>query len=615
MKKILSTALLAASITASAQELHFDGVQGIFNSDKAVSEIRSYEVKNNEAGVPTIYMKLWNGAEYTAPATDVTITSTTRSVPSLSSKFNDLKYVAKEFQDIDDLEFGDFIGVSNDEIYDFDGFINLFYNMMYGYGIDPYTTYKPLLQAVLATFTLKNSVMIENIRFHSFSVMYVGADPDGKKIPLTARFIYPYNINESNPVHLDGFYVDNHCTVQQKTYEPSNYVWPFYAAPICVKGLFSILPDLVSFGSSAGYSQQFIDKDVNGSGVAYSIVAAQQFVEWQQQNDMAEFTMDENPSVINAGTSQGATSALSGTYFIENKMDKTKYNINLAETHISSGAYDMKSCMDWYAKQDNIVYSVKIPIFFMGLMSAHHDMLKSSTGKQFYINDFFSPRAAFVYTDADGKTWGNIWQCLDNYRFNGNLAVSHTCSAMAFYGGKNPGANPSIHNMLASDVFTVKDPTAENFYDSGLDWNCDKLKAIKAFMDQNNFTNPRLWKPVAPIKLTATRADDMIPVSNTTSFFMNMLLFNQGIQMELTEDVPNVFGEYQSSYGAHMAFCMVWYLSEITGLPVNVINELMKSILSDGEEEPTPENGPAHMSHSNKMQAVFNQLINLMQEQ
>lgn len=613
MKKIFSAILLSASITASAQEMHFDKTQSIFNKDKAIPEIRSYEVKDNEDGVSTIYLKLWNGAEYTTPANDARITTATRSTPSASSKFNSLKYITKACDNIDELEFGDFLGISNDEVYDLDGFIDLFYNNMYAFGIDPYSTYKPLLQAVLLIFAQKNNTSIDDIRFHSFSIIYVGADTNGNKIPLSARLIYPYSTTSITPVVLDGFYVDNHCTVQLKGTEPSDHTWPFTSAPYCAKGYMSIMPDLISFGSSAGYSQQFIDKDINGSGVAYSIVAAQQFVKWQKENRMAEYTMDSKQSVINAGTSQGATSALAGTYFIENEMDKSKYNINLKETHVSSGAYDMKGCMDWFAQQDNIVYSVKVPIFFMGLMSAHHDMLKSPAGEQYYMNDYFSPRSAFVYTKETGKTYGNIWQILDTYRSDDNTAA-HVCSAMAFYGGKNPGQNPSIHNMLASDVFTVKDPTAADFYDSGIDWECDKMKVIKTFLDANNLNNPAIWKPKAPIKLYATNADDMIPVTNTISFVQNMIPYNYRIQMELTDDVPDIFGEHQASYGSHMAFCMVWYLAEITGLPVNTINDILKLALSTGDTPSFPSSKARAESHD-KMKMAFEEIINRMQKQ
>lgn len=583
MRKTFTLALLAVGLMASAQELRFEGTQGIFNKSMPVSEMKSLSHTLDADGNPIIVMESLCGAKYTSPAKGVTITTSTRSEPSncpaIGGKWQHVEYI-KPYTNIDDLEYGDLIGYAAKKDYSFDEYIDATYWLAAYMGVDMGGMVKPYLLANLAILATTNGCLMENIRFQTYDVMYVGVDNKGNKIPVSGRFLYPYNKN-NNHLHLSDIYLDNHGTVFRKMREPSNDFSFFSPAPVCTKGYLIVQPDLIGFGATESYSQQYIDKNINGAESAYAVIAAQQFIKWMKDNNVEHgFCMEANPSVIVSGLSQGATTALGATWFIENELDKNKFKINLKETRICSGAYNMELCMNWFAETDNLTYPIKVPAMFIGVATSHNDMLKSSTGEQYYIHDYFSPIASqYQHSDKNdfGETenFGNIWQIIDC--LNMVQTVPQTCLYYAFAGGPNPQVGPSMHKMLASDLFTGDE------WNAPLNWECDKLKALKKYLDMNNLADPNVWKPKNPIKMMVTTKDDIIPQETSLEFYNNMRPYNKNICLTVLEEVPQAF-DAASGYGPHMMACFVWAIAEMTGLPVTIINEIMMKQLAGDDK-------------------------------
>lgn len=571
MRTIISTIALAVSLLASAQEMHFKGTQGLFNKSMAMSEMVGLQNTFDENNNPIIIMESRNGAKYSCPAKDVEIDVTPRSLASKNSKYHTLIETVRRYDNIDELEFGDFIGVGEKTDYSFDEYVEAFYWLSQYVGKDLAATMKPYLKLNTALLGMKNMVKQENIRVQVYDIVYVGVDSRGQKTPFSARFIWPYDANENNLIKLTNIYVDNHATVITKGMEPSNMFWAFSAQPVLSKGYFVVQPDLIGFGATAGYSQQYIDKDINGADVAYSIVAAQQFIDWFQENKKEHgFRMDANAPVINSGASQGATTAMAGTYYIENCMDKEKYNINLKETHVCSGGYDMAYSMDFFANQDILDYPIKVPAFFIGLAAAHPELLRDGD-KQLTLNDYFQPSAEYFHYIEDGVDYGNFWQTMD--LLIDNRLVQVVCS-YAFW--DEAAGGPSIRTMLTHDQLN------EDLH--SINWNAPKMKGVKSFLDANNMCDPNIWKPVAPVKLYTTPNDITVPAQNSYNFYGNMYPYNQEITLDITKDLPEIFPP-EMGYGDHMTLCFIWYIAEMTGIDISIVNEIVKAAMNGNEEK------------------------------
>lgn len=584
MRKIFTLAFLAASLIASAQELRFEGTQGIFNTAMPISEMKSLTQTFDADGKPIIVMESLCGAKYTTPAEGVKITTSTRSEPSacpaIGGKWQHIEYI-KPYTNIDDLEYGDLIGYAARKDYSLDEYIDATYWLAAYMGVDMGGMVKPYLKGNLDVLCTLSGCKVEDIRFQTYDILYVGVDPKGQKLPVSGRITYPYN-TKNNHLYLSNLYLINHASVFRKMREPSNDFSFFSPAPICTKGYLVVEPDLIGFGATESYSQQYMDKNINGAEAAYSVIAAKQFIQWVKDNDIEHgFRMLANPSVINVGLSQGASSAIGTAYFIENIMDTEKFNINLKESRICSGAYNMELCMNWYAETDNITYPIKVPAMFIGLATAHPEILKSSTGEHYYIHDYFSPIASqYEHTDkndfGEPQNFGNMWQILDC--LNMVQTVPQTCLYYAFAGGPNPQVGPSIHKMLARDLFVSDE------WNAPFDWNCDKMKAVKAYLDKNNFADPNVWIPKNPIKMAVTVKDDIIPYETSVEFYNNMKPYNNNISLTILQDVPQAF-DAASGYGPHMMACFVWNIAEMTGLPLTLVNEIMMKKLSGDDTE------------------------------
>lgn len=570
MKKLSTLILLAvAAVTASAQEIRFEGVKGNFNTAMAIPEMIGLTHGVDENGSPTITIESRNGAIYTSPAEGVNINTTLRTEPNARGKFQNITKVI-EYTDIDELECGDFMGYADELDFDLENYVKESYALASTFGVRMDSIILPYVKANAQILALKNGLAVNDIRFHACDIIYVGLDNMGNKVPLSARMLYPYNKNRNN-LMLTDIYLDNHVTIFRTGLEPTGAFSYFSPGPVCSKGYLVVQPDLLGFGSTLASSQLYVDNAVNGAGSAYAIVAAQQFAKWMQ-NRPCGFRINPNAPLINAGASQGASTALSTTYFIEKVLDKTKYNIPLKETRLAAGAYDMKLCMDKFCEADSIVYGCKIPMLIQGVAVGHHDLLKKEDGTEYTIHDYFAPHAkTFQYTHTDGVNYGTIWQILDKKT---TLApVIEGCLAYAFNCGPKAPKRASFRKMLAPDMFIGEGE------DVKLNWDCDKLKCLQKYFDLNDYTSTDLWIPTSKITLVAAPTDDIVPYENATKFYETMSPYNSQIRLSTLNQLPPPFGAL-AAYGDHMMVCFVWILAEITGLPVEVVNQILISQMS-----------------------------------
>ena len=576
MKKIFTFVLLCVAIAVSAQDISFKKTEELFTDKIPLNEMRSIESSIDDDGQGIITVESKNGAIYSCPVDDIEFSNEAIDAILSTPRFAGMTKV-KEYQNFGDLELGDLVGVFHEEDYDLDTFIGKSYAILKMLGAS-------ILDIVSAEMKLKTGLLAvscgaktEDIRIHIADIIYVGEDVSGNKIPLSARLIYPYNTNKNN-LSVNKIYIENHVTIFQKNAEPTSAFSTFTSSGVCTNGYLVIQPDLLGWGSTRQCTQMYIDKEINGSAIAYSVVASQQFAEWSQTRDTYGIKIANNAGIINAGSSQGASSALSGTYYIENILDKSRYKIpELTETRLCAGAYNMKLCMDKFCELDDMIYACKMPMLIAGAFAAHADEFAPYT-----IHDYFNPLMKTYFHSGTDKTtgepipYGTPWQILD-LKIQGSFAVEGALST-AFPSDVTP-KTPSLKKMMSSEL--IKTGADGNY----LDWENPKMVKLEAFLQKHNFASKDIWTPKAKIELLHAKNDDIIPFETAEEFYNNQNYRNgmsNVINFTQLDEVPSIMS---GSYAVHMVTCFVWLLSEVSGLPASTINELLKSMLANADQK------------------------------
>lgn len=572
MKKFFTTVLLAVAVVASAQDISFKNTEGLFTGTVSLNELESINHSFDENGQAIVNVSLKNGAIYSNPVDKVEVTNGVSDDILKTERFANM-IKAKEYESFSDLNFGDFVGVFHEEDYTVDDFMSKSYAIIKMLGASLMDLINIETKVKIAALALANGTTSEDIRIHIADIVYVGEDVSGRKIPLSARLIYPYSQKKNN-FSLNKIYIENHVTIFAKNSEPTSAFSSFTSSGVCTNGYLVVQPDLLGWGTTRQCTQMYIDKDINGSAIAYSVVASKQFTEWSQTRENYGAKLSEKATVINAGSSQGASSALSGTYYMENKLDKSIYKIpELSETRLCAGAYNMHLCMDKFCEIDDMIYACKMPMLVAGAFAAH-----SAEFAPYTIHDYFNPlMKEYSYSTVDKKTGatipcGTAWQILD-LKIQSSFAVEGALYT-AFPSDKTPNT-PSLRKMMAADV--MKTVGGQNY----LDWENPKLALLDVFLQKNNFASKEVWTPKSKIELLHAKNDDIIPYDTAEEFYNNQNYRNgvsDIINFTSLDEVPMLMGS--GSYAVHMVTCFVWILAEVTGLPASMINDQLKEMLA-----------------------------------
>ena len=566
MKRFLLNYVFILLVTnASAQDITIKAASNKLHDIHSLVELDTISHSEDAEGNFYVNIKMQNGAVYTFNVDDVTETYTeSRDDVLRRGRYADMVY-AKSFKSVSELNKGDLIGVFSESDYSTSEFVDAVYKNLANYGIGSISSlFTGSVSANVTLLALQKLVPSSSIRFHVVDIAYVGADIDGSNIPLSARLIYPYGVG--NRFSLSGVCIDNHVTVFERNQEPSSMFSPFSLAGLSSKGNLVIQPDLLGYGISDNRSQMYVDRDINGSGVAYSLVAATQYAEIAADKEDG-FTLSPDASVTNYGSSQGASTALHGTYFIENKLDKRvlKGLPKLTDTHVCAGAYDMKLAMDAFCSDDTLTYSCKLPMFLAGAVIAHSDAIRDPEGKPYKVTDFFNPALSdVVFTNVFGKT-GNLWQLIDyKTQFEGIFA--------RYFGSPVAPQRGSFAKIIARDMYK---PGSDGR--NVLDLDNPKVKALGPILAMNDLTNPDMWIPQSDITMIHGDNDEIIPYACSTKLLSNM---SQSMKqrghtctLKTLNDVPAI----NVNFGPHMISCFVWIISELTGISVDLVYPLLKS--------------------------------------
>lgn len=574
MKKFFTAALLAVAVTASAQDISFQNTEGLFTNAISLSELESMDHSLDENGQPLVNVTLKNGAIYSNPVDQIMFSNGDPEDILKTDRFANM-IKRRHFNHISELELGDFVGVFNEEDYTVEEFMAKSYALISSMSSAIMDIINNETQLKISALARLNGTTSDAIRIHIADIVYVGEDATGKKVPLSARLIYPY-CEENNDLNLYRVYIENHVTLFAKNSEPTSAFSSFTSSGVCTNGWLVIQPDLLGWGTTRQYTQIYIDKDLNGSAIAYSVVAAKQFVDWAGSRPKYGVKLARTATIINAGSSQGASSALSGTYYLENKLNRGRYNIpELAETRLCAGAYNMHLCMDKFCELDDMVYACKMPMLVAGAFASHAEDFAP-----YKIHDYFNPQMKdYVYYKVDKKTGesipcGSPWQILD-LKLQSSLVVEAALNKV-FPSEKN-STTPSLKKMMASDL--MKTVGGQNV----LNWDNPKLAKFDAFLQKNNFASKDIWTPKSRIQMLHAINDDIIPYETSEEFFNNQnyrsgLLNTNLINFTTLDAVPEIMGT--SNYAVHLVTCFIWMISEVTGLPASVINDQIKQMIA-----------------------------------
>lgn len=566
MNKNLLLAVLSFSVlSVSAQDIIVKATSNKLHEVHSLKELDNISHGTDAEGNPCVTIEMRNAAKFTFPADDITASYTeTRDDVLKRGRYANMVY-AKTFDSVDELNKGDLIGVFNEQDFSSDEFVDAVYKNLGNYGVGNIASvFTTAVSANVVALAAQNLLPSSSIRFHVVDIAYVGEDYDHSNIALSARLIYPYSTG-SRRLTISNISIDNHVTIFERNQEPTYVFSPFSLSALSSKGNLVIQPDLLGYGISDNRSQMYVDREINGSGVAYSLVAANQYAKLAV-NKSDGFVLSNNASVTNLGSSQGASTALHGTYFIENKLAPELLSTlpKLRETHVCAGAYDMKHAMDVYCHDDSLTYSCKLPMFIAGSVIAHGDIVRDPDGNPYKVTDFFNPALNdIIFTNMFGKT-GNLWQLIDyKTQFEGIFA--------RYFGSPVAPARGSFAKILASDMYKVG-PDGYNV----LDYDNPKMKALDPILTMNDLTNPEVWIPNSDLLLVHGDNDEIIPYTCSTKMQSNMeYLMKIGghtCTVKTLNDVPAV----NVSFGPHMISCFVWLISELTGLPVEVVYPILK---------------------------------------
>lgn len=477
-------------------------------------------------------------------------------VYSLSSKLSSFKR-------------GDFIGVFHEDDYSADEFGPA------AYSDGALAMFSSLFTAGvtlnISTLATRNRVDKSRIRFHVADIVYASVDTDGEPLALSARLIYPYIVDGS--MRISTMYLDNHFTIFEESGAPTaRFGTSCGLTGMASRGYLVIQPDLIGFGASASRTQQYVDQTVIPTAVADCLLAAKSYADMTTSNSkIPTINLSSSAQLINTGASQGASTALGLQYYMENKITTAERRRlpSLKETRICAGAYNMVGTLDYFVKNDTLLYAPIFPLMVQGAIVAHPDIMKYSDGTPMRVHDFFSPeledfKLDMSYFGVEGQY--TIWEILNSKKQGSSFLTFYL---PIFYGGMKPDYTSYVlvHKMLADGMLNE---VAPDKYE--LNRDDERVQALLKVLEYSNLSDPEKWVPKTKITMTHASDDTWVPYINSSEFYDNMNA--QGANLSFTTL------EKSADIGNHGIICYIWILSELYRLPTPVVMTVVRSLMS-----------------------------------
>lgn len=477
-------------------------------------------------------------------------------VYSLSSKLSSFKR-------------GDFIGVFHEDDYSADEFGPA------AYSDGALAMFSSLFTAGvtlnISTLATRNRVDKSRIRFHVADIVYASVDTDGEPLALSARLVYPYIVDGS--MRISTMYLDNHFTIFEESGAPTaQFGTSCGLTGMASRGYLVIQPDLIGFGASASRTQQYVDQTVIPTAVADCLLAAKSYADMTTSNSkIPTINLSSSAQLINTGASQGASTALGLQYYMENKITTAERRKlpSLKETRICAGAYNMVGTLDYFVKNDTLLYAPIFPLMVQGAIVAHPDIMKYSDGTPMRVHDFFSPeledfKLDMSYFGVEGQY--TIWEILNSKKQGSSFLTFYL---PLFYGGMKPDYTSYVlvHKMLADGMLNE---VAPDKYE--LNRDDERVQALLKVLEYSNLSDPEKWVPKTKITMTHASDDTWVPYINSSEFYDNMNA--QGANLSFTTL------EKSADIGNHGIICYIWILSELYRLPTPVVMTVVRSLMS-----------------------------------
>lgn len=573
MKKIFTLALLAFAVSAGAQEMI------VSSSHANVPELLSFrelaQMKSTSNNGDSTFVSMKNGAEYAFKADEISkINFCTREEALSKGGYADLKLL-KNFNSLDELNSGDIIGIIKEQDYTGDEYVQTAYGTLMGLE----TVLDPMLQLNVSSLAYKNRISTSNLRFHITDIAYVSTNADGSKLALSARITYPYS-TAARKVEVKDIYVDNHMTVYDESSKPTVGWMAALLGGMATKGYAVVAPDLIGFGMSSSRTQLYVDLDNNPRMVTDAIIAAENYVKLTESDDnIPLLNLLPSATVINTGGSQGATTALGTTYYMQNVLDKdiAAKLPKVSETRLCAGALDMKLTLDKFFATDSLYYPPIVPLLVSGAVSAHPEIMCNSKGVPFSLHEFFNP--GLQYMTYDSSSYGlpgenTLWQMLNSKKVNSTPLAN---LLQDLYG--LPPVDGAQFGVIFLDQLVNKELLKSNGK-GGFELNLsdERAAALNSFAIYNNLSNPDLWVPECNVSIVHTPLDTFVPYANSAEFIENMSekMEAKGYTASLTT---------LNSGLSHILVCASWVVAELTGLSVETVATMIEEIMTGNPDE------------------------------
>lgn len=572
MKNIITISLLfLSSLIASAQDMVISTTGNNLNSRISLKEMSSFK-QSMDGDNSKIEIELVSGAKITLdPEMKTSIEAVDENHSYYLGRLSNLKpYVLRP--NLSKFKRGEFIGIFHEDDYSADEFPVAAYSdgalAMFG------TFFQAGVTLNIQSLARKNNVTKNDIRFHVADIVYSSVDTDGEPIALSARLVYPYIANGSSSLTISTMYLDNHFTIFEESGAPSStFGTSCGLTGMASRGYLVVQPDLIGFGASSSRTQQYVDQTINPKIVADCLLAAKSYAEMTTMNTKIP-TINLSrlaTKLINTGASQGASTALGLQYYMEKELTTTERRQlpTLSETRICAGAYNMVGTLDYFVKNDTLLYAPIFPLMVQGAIVAHPDIMKYSDGTPMRVHDFFSPeledfKLDMSYFGVEGQY--TIWEILNSKQQGSSFLTFYL---PMFYGGMKPDYTSYVlvHKMLADGMLNE---VAPDKYE--LNRDDERVQALLKVLEYSNLSDPEKWVPKTKITMTHASDDTWVPYINSSEFYDNMIA--QGANLSFTTL------DKSADIGNHGIICYVWILSELYRLPTPVVMSVVRSLMS-----------------------------------
>lgn len=584
MNRLFTYILFSLSCMAShAQEAVINKIDGSIIDKLSLMEMHKTSHVTTTDGAEKVVVELRNGATYDCDVNDITNISLTSKDDMLTKgRFANMKRV-KQFKSIQQLHEGDLVGIVDEADYSYNSFVSTAYAALDGTSTSPIMSNIPP-ETLQSLSTLLNTAFRANfyamarnkgistsyIRFHVTDIVYVSKDIDGTNVPLSARLIYPYCTMSSHPLTIDEIYVEQHTTLFEDNMEPSANFYPFSCSGVAIQGKMVVQPDLLGFGITNSRTQMFISRDINGAACANCIIAAKQYADLSRNGSQyVPATLSPSATIISAGSSQGASTALGFTYYMENRLSPELASAlpKVKENRLCAGAYNPQQTFEEFVQCDSLS-GFLVPVIVATAVTAHPDFMRDADGNLIMPYQLLNPVLKDMTWDDfedDGIPTGmTIWQMLNS--MCGNPTGFGRMLKKDFPYDANPEF-ASFRKMIADGMMKIDE--SGNY---SLNYDDQRVKGLKQYFDANDLTSTELWVPNSDIQMLHSINDAIVPFINSRMFYDNMqpLMEQNGRWVS--------FYEYENPTNMnHVMICLIWMLAEATGISVETLFSIIAS--------------------------------------